>query len=441
MPKTITDSQIIGSQGESLVSERANAMGFMFTPHGPIDAGIDGFLEIRDPQSRAATGQIVAVQVKTTAAGRYTSESEAAFEYLMDENDVSYWQGCNLPVIVVLVHLQDQTAYWKSCDSGQGPGSRRLSIDKVQDVFDSRAREAIAHLCVAKGGFGVYFPPLKTSEKGHLNMLEVILPETIYLAPSPFQTGGHAIQELLQHDERPPDDWVIRRGQFMSFRDPRHNPTIHIVDPGAIEDFASDEVALPDDEAREHTIIDLLTRTLVFQLSGVLSFSRPQRAFYFPALPETIDRIHSYSSLKQHTSATVVKKYLRDGTLKYVRHHAFEPRFWMIQSQWFLSIAPTFVFTCDGSRPDMYASGRLAGKKQREFNSALVGQFTMWRHLLAGTEADCVAGALFPTEPDSQLLRFKSLTPLEIPHAVPDELWRQSDVALPSQTAQLRLQV
>ena len=441
MPKTITDSQIIGSQGESLVSERANAMGFMFTPHGPIEAGIDGFLEIRDPQSGAATGQLVAVQVKTTAAGSYTSESEAAFEYLMDENDVSYWQGCNLPVIVVLVHLRNQTAYWKSCDSGQGPGNRRLSIDKAQDVFDPRARDAIADLCVAKGGFGIYFPPLKTGERGHLNMLEVMLPETIYVAPSPFQTGRHAIQELLQHDERPPDDWVIRGGQFMSFRDPRHNPTIHIVDPGAIEDFASDEIALPDDEAREHTIIDLLTRTLVFQLNGVLSFSRRQRAFYFPALLETIDRIHSYESLKRHASATVVKKYDMDGKLTYVRHHAFEPRFWMIQGQWFISIAPTFVFTCDGFRPDRYASGRLAGKKQREFNSALVGQFTMWRHLLAGADEGGVAPALFPTEPDSQLLRFRSLNPLEIPHAVPDELWRQNDPALPSQSAQLRLRV
>ncbi len=32
-------------------------------------------------------------------------------------------------------------------------------------------------------------------------------------------------------------------------------------------------------------------------------------------------------------------------------------------------VAPTFVFTWDGFRPDRFASGRLAGKKQREFNS------------------------------------------------------------------------
>jgi hypothetical protein len=69
MAKTVTNQQLVGSQGEAFVKERANAMGLMFTPYGPLEAGIDGLLEIRDPVNGAATGQLVAVQVKTRESG------------------------------------------------------------------------------------------------------------------------------------------------------------------------------------------------------------------------------------------------------------------------------------------------------------------------------------------------------------------------------------
>ena len=45
MTKTITNQQLIGYRGEAFVSERANAMGFMFSRYGPLEAGMDGLLE------------------------------------------------------------------------------------------------------------------------------------------------------------------------------------------------------------------------------------------------------------------------------------------------------------------------------------------------------------------------------------------------------------
>jgi hypothetical protein len=439
MAKTITDQQLLGNRGEAFVNERANAMGFMFSRYGPLEAGMDGLLEIRDPVTKAATGRLVAVQVKTRSSGPYTGETDAGFEYLMEESDVDYWRGCNLPVIVVLVHLERNQAYWKSADSGEGPSARRLRIDKSKDVFDVRARDAISHLCVAKSGFGVWFPPLKTGENGHLNMLEVVLPEHIYAGASPFKSGKLALRELLNHEERPPDDWIIRGGQFMSFRDPRDGSLKHIVDGGSVEPFAADELAFPDDEADERNMIELLRRTFGAQLDGVLAYTRDQRAFYFPAVPGTIERTYPYRSLKQRTSADVVKKYEKDGTLKFVRHHAFEPRFWRLGDQWFLSVTPTFVFTWDGFRPDKFASGRLAGKKQREFNSALVGQFAMWKYLLTGADEDGGTDPLFAPEAGKErILRFSALETLSLPRGVPDDLWRASEPELPPDTGQGR---
>ena len=427
MTKTVTNSQIVGTRGESFVGERANAMGFMFSRYGPLEAGIDGLLEIRDPQTGTPTGHLVAVQVKTRTEGAYIAEDESGFEYLMDQRDVAYWEGSNLPVIVVLVHLERRVAYWRSVDKGTGPERRRLRITKHTDVFDDTARDAIAALCVAKGGWGVSFPPLKSGEDAHLNLLEVILPGTIYIGASPFKSGGAALRELLEHDDRPRDDWVIRGGQFMSFREPDDGPLANIVDIGSIEPFDTDEIAFPDEESEEHTLIDLLRRTLIAELDGVLSYSRGQRAFYFTANTDTIDRVYAYRSLKSSTSAHVVKQYEKDDKVVYVRHHAFEPRFWRIGNQWYLSITPTFVYTWDGFRPDRYAASRLAGKKKLEHQAALTGQFVMWRHLLVGETLQETVPLLGPESVSDRLLRFRSLDPLIMPRSVPEEVWRAGD--------------
>jgi Domain of unknown function (DUF4365) len=306
MSKKITRQQLAGTQGEAFIMERANAMGFLFNTYGQPEAGIDGLLELRDPSTGIMSARLVAVQVKTTDQGSYTADDGQCFEYLMEMEDVEYWRGCNLPVIIVLLHLGRREAFWKSVDLGQGPGSRRLHIDQTKDKFDPSARDAIAELCVAKSGFGVWFPTLKGGEPGHMNLIEVILPKHAYVGASPFKTGRQALAELLEKDARPPDDWVIREGEFMSFRDPREGPLARILDIGSIEEVSSDDIAFPDDESDEHAVIDLLRRTLGAQLDGLLVYKRDQKAFYFPADSEKIARTYHYVSLKQRTSAHVV---------------------------------------------------------------------------------------------------------------------------------------
>lgn len=313
MPKTITDAQLVGARGEALVNARANAMGFMFSRYGPLEAGIDGLLELRDPQNFAATGRLVAVQIKTKSQGSYTAENESNFDYLMEENDIEYWRECSLPVIMVLVHLEREAIYWKPVDSGEGPGKRRLHVDKTRDKFDKESRERIAGLCAEKSGFGVWFPPLNSGENGFLNLLNIILPGDIYVAPSSVGNGRLARSELLKRDDRPPDDWVIYERRFMSFRDPRDNCLSRIVDLGAVEKISAEEVMFPEQEAEEHAVINLLRRTLVAQFDGVLAYNHTRRVLYFPAAIRAINRTYRYHALKQQTSAMVVKKYQKDG--------------------------------------------------------------------------------------------------------------------------------
>jgi Domain of unknown function (DUF4365) len=357
--------------------------------------------------------------VKTRDEGAYTAETDTAFEYLLDARDVEYWRQSNLPVIIVLVHLGRKEAYWKSVDAGAGPGTRRLHFDKAKDRFDKSARDAIADLCVSNGGWGVWFPTLQGGEPGHINMVEVILPESIFVAAFAIQDGPPGPDQTSRRRRspaRPPYDWVIRGGQFLSFSDPRGGPLEVVIDTGSVEEIPADEIAFPDDESDERNFIEILRRTLGTQVDGLLSYSRDQKAFYFPAMRGIIDSTCHYVSLKQKTSADVVKKYEKDGKLKYVRHHTFEARFWRLGDTWMMSVTPTFVFTWDGFRPDRFASGRLAGKKQREFNASLLGQFVMWRNLLTGLGSSAASAELFVAETEREaILRFKALEVMALP--------------------------
>src|ERR1700738_3633617 len=64
----------------------------------------------------------------------------------------------------------------------QNDSRRPVFQQTARDRFDRTARDAIAGLCVAKGGWGVWFPALKGGEPGHLNMVEVVLPENLFVA-------------------------------------------------------------------------------------------------------------------------------------------------------------------------------------------------------------------------------------------------------------------
>jgi hypothetical protein len=46
--KKIGKSDVIGQQGMSLIEGIVLSMGFMFYPTGGVEAGIDGFIELRD---------------------------------------------------------------------------------------------------------------------------------------------------------------------------------------------------------------------------------------------------------------------------------------------------------------------------------------------------------------------------------------------------------
>src|SRR3954471_6213527 len=82
-------------------------------------------IEIRDPATGETAGKHIGAQVKTREAHAYTVETDADIKYVLDADDLEYWRGSNVPVIIILVRLSDNTMFWKHVDTGMTTEPRR----------------------------------------------------------------------------------------------------------------------------------------------------------------------------------------------------------------------------------------------------------------------------------------------------------------------------
>ncbi len=164
--------------------------------------------------------RMIAVQIKSTDDGRYGSETDQGFSYLLRLHDLDYWKGSNLPVIVVFFRRSDNSFYWKEVSRDPDQNERRLQIDKAKDVLDNSTLNRLADLTVPKAGFGYYVPALGGGEEALVNILPLYLPTEMYVASTPYD-GKRATAVLLEDDEPARFDWTIVGGTFWSFRDPR----------------------------------------------------------------------------------------------------------------------------------------------------------------------------------------------------------------------------
>mgnify|MGYP002780867015 CR=1 FL=1 len=422
MAKTITSNQLLGEIGEAAVRLKFLGIGFQFDVRSRLEAGIDGIAEVM--MQGQPTARMIAVQVKSTAKARYSSETDDGFSYLIRSADLAYWRGSNLPVIIVLYRQDDESFYWKPIPSDLGDGERRLQFDKQADRLDSKAVDRLADLTVPKAGFGYYVPPLGGGEEALVNILPLTLPNELFVATTPL-TPNKAISILLDGDETPRFDWVIRGGRFWSFHDPRSSACREIVDEDQVEAIDTEHFAFPDDEDERTIFPHMLRDTLRHQFREDLWWSKTRKLLYFCALEEGVPRTFYYESAKKKTDADVVNvvrsKTDRDR-VDFVRHHAFSPRFELLAGQWYLVVNPSYYFTTNGFRPHPHPAALLAGKKRLDNSSALRGQVIMWHRFLSARQSD--TGNLFAAAPVAEPgLIFGAPPSIELSTRVPEDVW------------------
>lgn len=419
--KTITSSQLLGEIGETAVRLRFLNMGFQFDGRSRLEAGVDGIAEVMDKGKPLA--QMIAVQIKATESSRYSSEDDTGFNYLLRSDDLTYWQGSNLPIILVLYRKSDETYFWKQVVVDPKREDRKLYFHKQDDVLDANAVDRLAALTVPKAGFGYYVPPLGGGEEALVNILPITLPTEMFIASTPY-TPKKATSILLDADEPARFDWVIKGETFWSFSDPRENTCRHVLDLDQVEAIDVATLAFHEDHDEQNNFAYLLRKAFDHQVRKDLGWNKDRKLFYFRAMAENTPRTFAYEASKKKTSTEVVNVTFNKSDksrVEFVRHHAFVPRFERLFDQWYLVVNPTYFFTTNGFIPHSYPGALLAGKKRLDNSASLRGQVVMWHRFLTQPQRD--ANNLFAEVSSSPILKFGEPPTVALATRVPEDVW------------------
>jgi hypothetical protein len=419
MAKKITNSDMIGKAGVALVALRLSEMGFVFHETGSVEAGTDGFVELRDPASGEMLSAVFRVQSKATENGRaWSAETEASFAFTCKERDISDWVASNVPVVLVCSDTKRQIAYWKDVTSYfADPAkrqSRRVVFDKTADAFDSRAADALAAIAIPKTA-GIYIPPRAKKEQLLSNLLEVVdYPKHIWVAPA-LMTHMRDVEDAL----RPAGIGVecfVRGGSLYSFRSLDEPTWGEVCDLDAAEKLDSSEWADSDDHVKQHEFAELLRRALGEKVRDKLDYHRKDKLFYFRA-PDDL------SDVRLPGGRCVFRVYRKKTSdeIRFCRHFGFRARFLRLGGAWYAEINPQYRFTADGSRPAKFQAENIAKLKRMQHNDAV-------RQEVQAIAAFLNQPATLLT-PEYRLITFGELLRFEVGFGFDEAAWRAHEQA------------
>lgn len=416
-PKMLPDAQLIGQQGINLIEKITLDMGFSWNPTN-LDVGIDGYIEIRDPQTGAARNCIIQVQSKATS-GRFTAETDSEFDFLCDERDLDYWMHGNAPVILIQSRPRTDEAYWMSIKDYfsdlRRRESRKIVFDKARDRFDTSCRQSLVDLAIPASS-GVYLAPVPKTEVLCSNLVPLQrFPDHLYIAETECRTP----RDVWAYSPTGAA-WLLKSKQIISFYDLREPPWTSICDRGSVEEHNTAEWAYSEDSDVRREFVWLLNKALGDMLHGqFIRFDKVNKYYYYAPTKDLEPRRISYRSNQQKTKRTVFQGYpdSRDKSrMGYYRHSAFEGRFIRCGSDWYLQINPTYRYTSDGRNTHRNAPILLSTIKRLERPSAVQGQVIMWARLLANS----TASGLFP---DDNLLAFGNIVAVKLDAGIEDSVW------------------
>jgi len=384
--KKYTQQTLTGQAGINLIEKRVLQMGWVWNATN-IEAGIDGYIEIRDPVTGRATNIILQVQSK--ALSQFANETSGSLEYICSPRDLEYWLSGNAPVILIVSRPSSEEAYWAPIkDYFQTPAlrrDRRVTFDKRRDKFDVEARDRLAQLAMPRY-LGIYLTPPPRTETIYSNLLRVTqFPEDMYRASTDAH-DGREIRRRLGWGSKAPDEWISKRKEVISFHSFDDSVWADIVEPGTADRFNTSEWALSDEKERVNEFLELMFRSLKSKLRPLgVSYYRDGDYFYFTASPDLQPRKIDYKSFKKSTTRTIFQGFPSkdDPThIRFYRHTAFGGQFLRFDGIWYLAITPTYHFTFDGWQRHKWYESKLKGIKALEKNAAVLGQVAMWAALL-----------------------------------------------------------
>ena len=389
--KKITNESLLGQKGINLIEECVLGMGFAWHPSNQaVEAGIDGHIELRNPDSEQALNLIVAVQSK--ARTELAGETADSFTFYCDQRDIDYWLQGNLPVILVVSRPDTREAFWANVkqyfSDPAARQSRKVVFSKASDRFDAAARSRLFDIARPRDS-GLYLAPLPKAERLLPNLLKVIFRTGhVCFADTPFRDPKQVIDAFRRVGLHPGPDWVLHGGQVVSFQPLDQPPWPGVCDAASVGRRPTSSLADSADPDERRLLVRLLTRCLEAVCRGQdIRFDNRRDLFYFAATENLKKRTVSFKSVARESSRTVFEAYRDKETsqVRFCRHLAFEGHFRLLGGDWYLEVTPTYRFTRDGRLPDRFAEDRLKGIKRLERHRAVLGQLLAWFAILTRT--------------------------------------------------------
>jgi len=426
MPKKITTNQQTGRTGEVFV-------GYVFQRLGQIwhesksDAGIDCHVEWRDPATGVTSNRHIGVQVKAYS-GAFQNETDSHFEYMAKVEDIDYWMSGTMPVILVCCKPQTQQAYWTSIrDEFSDPikrRSRKITFDKGRQKLDENALNALEKLALPES-VGLYLEAPPKSEILYTNLVKVERkPKEVHVGESDLAKRAQVFACLRDAGvENPAGEFICRDKSIISVHDLRKEPWCKVVEKGTVETLGFDEWWHAENGKRKGYAVELLNHCLTafFADKGVRWRASDEVYFVKSNSGQREISLKSRGLHRETTSHVVFRAYLKKKSpdVSFCRHHAMRARFHEIEGSWFLEINPTYRFSRDGWKDDLFAAERLKKIKEFEGNPGIFSNAFMWSEMLTSTVADF-------WHREYPHLSFGGLLSISASKGIPDEAWRSS---------------
>ncbi len=383
------------------------------------EAGIDAFVELADPQTGAAAACFLGVQVKTQE--QFSAENAEQFSFYADGEDLNYWNSSEIPILLLVCKARSAEAYaifvQEYFKIPENRTKKTVIFSKQQHRFiageDWQRRLLEASVPRSKG---LAFPPAPSPENLSSNLLEVILPQTVYSGVTALKDRRDVIAALDRVHSRVSE--VIVRGDTIwtvhSLNDPLWGS---IVKSPSISAAPFSELAFHKDPAKRDAARELLNLCLNARLRlEDIFWAREEEMFIYKPRSAPGRRVRkSVKSKRGETRVGLLHVTEYGGRIVRCRHLAMLAKFREIGDRCYLQIDPTWYFSRDGRKhprwEDLIRTIRIM-QKEREYHSAL----RLWREVLT-QEGDLVRTG-YP------FLRFGNYLEFESPFSIPDALWR-----------------
>jgi hypothetical protein len=119
-PKQVHENAMTGQKGINLIEQITLKMGFTWHPSNQsLEAGLDGFIELRNPSTGEVLNSVIFVQSKATDH-EFQAENGASFSFTCNQRDLEYWLKGNAPILLICSRPRTSEAYFLRKISSNG---------------------------------------------------------------------------------------------------------------------------------------------------------------------------------------------------------------------------------------------------------------------------------------------------------------------------------